>query len=52
MKLNLGQDSEARFGKDFEVEVEAIFAAGVWPVFFLKLGLNNFYGEADVQLRF
>ena len=34
MKLNLGPDSEASFGQDFEVEVQARFEAGVWPVFF------------------
>ena len=33
MKFILGQDSEARFGKDFEVEVQARFEAGVWPFF-------------------
>ena len=32
--LNLGQLSEARFCQDFEDEVQASFAAGVWPVFF------------------
>ena len=55
-----------RFGQDFEVEVQARFAAGVWPVFspdflevmklklvkILKPGLNKFYGEADVWLIF
>ena len=32
-KLNLGQYSEARFGQDFKVEVQAKFEAGVWSVF-------------------
>ena len=30
IKLNLGRYSEARFGQDFEVEVQARFAAGVF----------------------
>ena len=34
MKLNLGRDSEAGFGQDFEVEVQARFEAGVWASFF------------------
>ena len=55
------QTLSTTFGQDFEVEVQAKFAAGVWPVFFwveiLKLGLVKilkltFYGEADVWLRF
>ena len=29
-KLNLGRYSEAMFGQDFEVEVQARFAAGVF----------------------
>ena len=33
MKLNLGRDSEAMFGQDFEEEVQARFEAGVWLVF-------------------
>ena len=33
-KLNLGRDSEAVFGQDFEVEVQARFEAGVWSIFF------------------
>ena len=55
-----------RFGQDFEVEIQARFETGVWPVFsadflevmklklvkILKLGLKKFYGEADVWLRF
>ena len=32
-KLNLGRDSETRFGQDFEVEVQARSEAGVWSVF-------------------
>ena len=35
MKLNLGRNSEARFGQDFEVEVQARFEAGALPVFLL-----------------
>ena len=38
-KLRFGQKAKlfvqsSRFGQDFEVEVQARFAAGVWPVFF------------------
>ena len=33
LKFNLGRNSEARFGQDFEVEVKARFEAGVWSVF-------------------
>ena len=37
-KLRFGQKTfvhtlSTRFGQDFEVEVQARFAAGVWPVF-------------------
>ena len=32
-KLNLGRYSEARFGQDFEVEVQAGFEAGIWSFF-------------------
>ena len=66
LKLRFGrktfvQTLSTRFGQDFEVEVQARFAAGVWPVFFLveilKLGLVkilNFKlrGDAEVCLRF
>ena len=47
-----------RFGQDFEVEVQARFAAGFFfLVEILKIGLVKilklkFYGEADVWLRF
>ena len=34
MKLNLGRDSEARLGQDFEVEIKARIEAGVWSFFF------------------
>ena len=34
MKLNLGRDSEARFGQDFEVVVQARFVAGNLASFF------------------
>ena len=30
-----------RFGKDFEVEVQARFEAGVWSVFFLLMFCNG-----------
>ena len=38
-KLRFGEKAKlfvqsSRFGQDFEVEVQARFAAGVWPVFF------------------
>ena len=38
LKLRFGQKTfvqtlSTRFGQDFEVEVQARFAAGVWPVF-------------------
>ena len=53
----LGRDSEARFGQDFEVEVQARFAAGVCQFFsadveILRLVLNKVDGQADVWLRF
>ena len=31
------QTLSTRFGQDFEVEVQARFAAGVWPVFFANV---------------
>ena len=39
LKLKFGQKTfvhtlSTRFGQDFEVEVQARFAAGVWPFFF------------------
>ena len=33
MKLNLGRDSEVRFGQDFEVVAQASFLAGVCSAF-------------------
>ena len=62
MKFNLGRDSEARFGQDFEAKFYG--EADVWLRFrssslvdILKLGwfkiLNfKFSGDADVWLRF
>ena len=35
-----------RFGQDFEVEVQARFAAGVWPVFFLLMFCRGFEVES------
>ena len=42
LKLRFGQKTfvytlSARFGQDFEVEVQARFAAGVWPPFFADI---------------
>ena len=43
-KLNLGRDSEARFGQDFKAQV-------LWRGRCL-VKILKFYGEADVWLRF
>ena len=42
LKLRFGQKTfvhtlSTRFGQDFEVEVQARFAAGVWPPFFADI---------------
>ena len=51
--MHLGRDSEARFGQDFEVEVQARFEARVWSVFccrrFVKIMKLNLGRDSEAR---
>ena len=50
MKLNFVQTLSIRFGQDFEVKLQARFAAGVWSVFVLLMFCRG-YVESNCQLK-